>query len=224
VLVDRVAQVFYILDPEIGKHVVVSRKQKIVWVQNMENNDEDINQFEEMPLFTNPMNIKNIEKYFDKNIMSYMRKGGNEKFVWKFCITFHINVAIYLYGIEFVSYFLATKFVSHMPYIDLAFCSSCHVVDRSYWKQNWNKIKNKNHIKFKCNSNKIENKIHQTKLKSKFKWNWKWNSWNEIKNKIQTKLKTKFIKQNSNENETKIQTKFIKQNSNQSSNEIENKI
>jgi hypothetical protein len=30
VLVDRVAQVFYILDPEIGKHVVVSRKQKIV--------------------------------------------------------------------------------------------------------------------------------------------------------------------------------------------------
>jgi hypothetical protein len=29
--------------------------------------------------------------------------------------------AIYLYGIEFVSYFLATKFVSHMHYIDLAF-------------------------------------------------------------------------------------------------------
>jgi hypothetical protein len=47
----------------------------------MENNDEDINQFEEMPLFTNPMNIKNIEKYFDKNIMPYMRKGGNENFV-----------------------------------------------------------------------------------------------------------------------------------------------
>jgi hypothetical protein len=26
VLVDRVAQVFYVLDPETGKHVVVSRK------------------------------------------------------------------------------------------------------------------------------------------------------------------------------------------------------
>jgi hypothetical protein len=28
VLVDRVVQVFYILDPETGKHVVISRKQK----------------------------------------------------------------------------------------------------------------------------------------------------------------------------------------------------
>jgi hypothetical protein len=30
----------------------------------------------------------------------------------KLCITFHINVDIYLYVFEFVSYFLATKFVS----------------------------------------------------------------------------------------------------------------
>jgi hypothetical protein len=41
----------------------------------------DVNQFEEMPFFTNPMNIKHIEKYFDKNLMPYMRKGGNGKFV-----------------------------------------------------------------------------------------------------------------------------------------------
>jgi hypothetical protein len=34
VLVDRVAQVFYVLDPESRKHVVVSRKQKIVGVDN----------------------------------------------------------------------------------------------------------------------------------------------------------------------------------------------
>ncbi len=81
VLADRVAQVFYVLDPETRKHIVVSGKQNIVGFDNMEDNDEDVNQFEEMPLFTNPMNIKHIEKDFDKNLMSYMRKGGNEKFV-----------------------------------------------------------------------------------------------------------------------------------------------
>jgi hypothetical protein len=43
VLVDRVAQVFYILDPEIGKHIVVSEKQKIVGVDNVEDNDDDAN-------------------------------------------------------------------------------------------------------------------------------------------------------------------------------------
>jgi hypothetical protein len=30
VLADRVAHVFYVLDPEIGKYVIVSGKQKIV--------------------------------------------------------------------------------------------------------------------------------------------------------------------------------------------------
>jgi hypothetical protein len=79
VFVDHVAQVFYILDPETGKHVVVSEKKKIVGVENVEDNDEDINQFEGMPLFSNPMNIKHIEKDFDKKHMPYMRKGGNEK-------------------------------------------------------------------------------------------------------------------------------------------------
>jgi hypothetical protein len=49
VLVDRVAQVFYVLDPETGKHVVVSAKQKNVEVDNVEDNDDDANQFEEMP-------------------------------------------------------------------------------------------------------------------------------------------------------------------------------
>jgi hypothetical protein len=45
----------------------------------VEDNDEDINQFEEMPLFTNPMNIKRIEKDFGTNLLIYMRKGGKEK-------------------------------------------------------------------------------------------------------------------------------------------------
>jgi hypothetical protein len=81
VLTDRVAQVFYVLDSETEKHVVIFGKQKIVGVENVEDNNENINQFEEMPLFTNPMNIKHIEREFDKNLMPYMRKGGNEKVV-----------------------------------------------------------------------------------------------------------------------------------------------
>ena len=61
VLADHVTQVFYVLDPETRKHIVVSGKQKIIGVDNVEDNDEGINQFEKMPLFTNPMNIKHIE-------------------------------------------------------------------------------------------------------------------------------------------------------------------
>jgi hypothetical protein len=72
VLADHVAQVFYVLDPETRKHIVVSQKQKIIGVENVEDNDEGINQLEEMSLFTNPMNIKNIEKNFDKNLMPYI--------------------------------------------------------------------------------------------------------------------------------------------------------
>jgi hypothetical protein len=78
----------------------------------VEDNDEDVDQFEEMPLFTNPMNIKNIEKDFDKNLMPYIRKGGNRKFIQKLCITFHVNAGIYLYGFEFFSYFLPILNVS----------------------------------------------------------------------------------------------------------------
>jgi hypothetical protein len=72
VLADRVAQVFYVLDLETGKHIVVRGKQKIIGVENVKDNDEDVNQFEEMSLFTNPMNIKHIEREFDKNLMLYM--------------------------------------------------------------------------------------------------------------------------------------------------------
>jgi hypothetical protein len=43
VLTDRVAQVFYVLDPETEKHVVVSAKQKMVRAENVEDNDEDVN-------------------------------------------------------------------------------------------------------------------------------------------------------------------------------------
>jgi hypothetical protein len=72
VLADHVAQIFYVLDPETGKHIIVFGKQKIIGVDNVEDNDDDVNQFEEMSLFTNPMNIKRIEKDFDKNLLLYM--------------------------------------------------------------------------------------------------------------------------------------------------------
>jgi hypothetical protein len=35
VLVNRVAQVFYVLDPKTGKHIVVFEKRKIVGVDNV---------------------------------------------------------------------------------------------------------------------------------------------------------------------------------------------
>jgi hypothetical protein len=38
----------------------------------MEYNDEDVNQFKKMLLFTNLMNIKHIEKDFDKKKLLYM--------------------------------------------------------------------------------------------------------------------------------------------------------
>jgi hypothetical protein len=62
VFADCVVQIFYVLDPETGKHVVVYEKQKIVGIENVEDNDEDVNQFKEMSLFINPMNNKHIEK------------------------------------------------------------------------------------------------------------------------------------------------------------------
>jgi hypothetical protein len=58
VFTNRVAQVFYVLESKTVKHVVIFAKQKIVGVENVEDNDENINQFEAMPLFTNSMNIK----------------------------------------------------------------------------------------------------------------------------------------------------------------------
>jgi hypothetical protein len=80
VLADRVTQVLYVLDAEIEKHNVVSEKQKNVGIDNVEDNDEDVNQFEEMSLFTSTINIKHIEKDFDKNLLLCMRKGGKVKF------------------------------------------------------------------------------------------------------------------------------------------------
>jgi hypothetical protein len=74
VLTNRVVQVFYVLDPETGKHIVISGKQKIVRVENVEDNDEDVNQFKEMLLFTNPMNIKHIEREWQESYAIYAKR------------------------------------------------------------------------------------------------------------------------------------------------------
>jgi hypothetical protein len=74
-----------------------------------------------------------------------------------------------------------------MPYINLVFCSSCHVVERSYWKQNSSNEIEKNSSDSNEFENEIENDIEniiqmklkknqmklKTILKTKFKWNWK---------------------------------------------------
>jgi hypothetical protein len=57
----------------------------------VEDNDENVNQFEEMPLFTNPMNIKRIEKDFDKNLMLYMQKGRKGKFARFICMKKYVS-------------------------------------------------------------------------------------------------------------------------------------
>jgi hypothetical protein len=61
---------------ELENTLLFLENKKIVGVDNMKDNDEDINQFEEMSLFMNPMNIRHIGKDFDKNLLLYMRKGG----------------------------------------------------------------------------------------------------------------------------------------------------
>jgi hypothetical protein len=66
---------------KLGNILLFLKNKKIIRVNNVGDNDEDVNQFEEMSLFTNPMNIKHIEKHLDKNLLLYMRKCGKGKFV-----------------------------------------------------------------------------------------------------------------------------------------------
>jgi hypothetical protein len=69
--------------------------KKIVTVENVEDNDENVNQFEEMSLFTNQMNMKHIAREFDKNLMPYMRKGGNGKVVRNY-ISYFILMLVFI--------------------------------------------------------------------------------------------------------------------------------
>jgi hypothetical protein len=78
VLVECVAQVFYVLDPAKEKmHVVISRKQKIVRVENVGDGNEEHNKYEEMSVFNGLERIKRVEKEIDKNLKPYMLKNGS---------------------------------------------------------------------------------------------------------------------------------------------------
>jgi hypothetical protein len=110
VLANRVTQVFYILNPETGIYVVVSTKQKIVEVENMKDNDEDINQFEEMPLFTNPMNIKHIERTLTRTLCPICENVAMKNLYEYYVSHFILLLVFDLYGFEFVSYNIICSF------------------------------------------------------------------------------------------------------------------
>lgn len=81
VLADHVAQVFYIIDPaNEKKHVVVAGKQRIVGVENVED-EEEYNQFDDVPPFGDPGKIKLVEATLDRSVMPYMRLDGVGKTV-----------------------------------------------------------------------------------------------------------------------------------------------
>jgi hypothetical protein len=82
VLASTVAQVFYILDPKDGKkHIVVPGKQRVVGVDNVED-EEEYNQFDEVPFYVDTTRINIIEtKISYSNVISYSRTDGEGKVV-----------------------------------------------------------------------------------------------------------------------------------------------
>jgi hypothetical protein len=82
VLASTVAQVFYILDPkDEKKHIVVPGKQRVVGVDNMED-EEEYNQFDEVPFFVDTTRINTVEtKISYSNVIPYVRTDGVGKLV-----------------------------------------------------------------------------------------------------------------------------------------------
>jgi hypothetical protein len=61
VLASTVAQVFYILDPkDKKKNIIVPRKQRVVGVDDMED-EEEYNKFDEVPFFVDTTRINIVE-------------------------------------------------------------------------------------------------------------------------------------------------------------------
>jgi hypothetical protein len=77
-----VAQVFYILDPkDEKKHIIVPGKQRVVRVDNVED-QEEYNQFDEVSLFVDTTKINIIEtKISYINVIPYARTDGEGKLV-----------------------------------------------------------------------------------------------------------------------------------------------
>jgi hypothetical protein len=82
VLASTVAQVFYILDlKDEKKHIVLSSKQWVIGVDNVED-EEEYSQFDEVPFFVDATRINNVEtKISYSNVISYMHTNGAWKLV-----------------------------------------------------------------------------------------------------------------------------------------------
>jgi hypothetical protein len=82
VLAATVAQVFYILDPkDEKKYIVVPGKQRVVRVDDVEN-EEEYNQCDEVPFFVDTRMINIIEiKISYSNVIPYARTDGERKMV-----------------------------------------------------------------------------------------------------------------------------------------------
>jgi hypothetical protein len=81
-LASTVSRVFYILDlKDEEKHIIVLRKQWVVRVDNVED-EEDYNQFDEVPFFVDTTRINIIEtKIYYSNVIPYTRIDGEGKLV-----------------------------------------------------------------------------------------------------------------------------------------------
>jgi hypothetical protein len=73
---------FYILDlKDEKKHIIVPHKQRIVGVDNMED-EEEYNQFDEVPFFVEATRINIVEtKISYSNVIPYARTDGEGKLV-----------------------------------------------------------------------------------------------------------------------------------------------
>jgi hypothetical protein len=73
---------FYILDlKDEKKHIIVPHKQRVVGVDNMED-EEDYNQFDEVPFFVEATRINIVEtKISFSNVIPYARTDGEGKLV-----------------------------------------------------------------------------------------------------------------------------------------------
>jgi hypothetical protein len=82
VLTSTVAQVFHILDlKDEKKHIVVPKKQLVVRVDNVED-EEEYKQFDEVPFFVDKTRINIIEtKISYSNVITYARTDGEGKLV-----------------------------------------------------------------------------------------------------------------------------------------------
>jgi hypothetical protein len=82
VLASTVAQVFYILDlKDEKKHIVIPGKQRVVKVDNVED-EEEYNKCDEVPFFVDTTMINFVEtRIFYSNVIPYVSTDGEGKLV-----------------------------------------------------------------------------------------------------------------------------------------------